>query len=125
MRAKITPTGIANNLFRMNMMTGVKPPPGVGTHHKILFTATILERFAPLGISEVDLVRAIRDFKDEDFHTDFDPYGDRDMIVVEVEGIKVWGRIDHYDLDCFCLSPDPSNDAVTCRVLTIMLPEDY
>jgi hypothetical protein len=57
---------------------------------------------------------------DEDFHIDFNP-GDRDSIVVKVEGLKVWGIIDTYDRDCLRTTPA---DAATCRVLTIMLPTD-
>ena len=38
---------------------------------------------------------------------------------------RVMFKIDTYDRSLRLHSPDPSDPAVTCRVLTIMLAEDY
>jgi len=56
------------------------------------------------------------------FTPDNDPYGEHDFGLVGVQGHVVLFKIDYYDLDrCGC-SPDP---AVTCRVLTLMLADEY
>jgi len=54
-----------------------------------------------------------------------DPYREHDFGAVEIEGHKVWFKMDYYDLDCRYGSPDPSDPAVTTRVMTILLPEEY
>ena len=37
----------------------------------------------------------------------------------------IFFKIDYYDADLLNLSPDPANPALTCRVMTIMLAEEY
>lgn len=39
--------------------------------------------------------------------------------------MRVFWKIDAYDRDLRFASPDPSNPAVTVRVLTVMLAEGY
>ncbi|QIG95500.1 DUF3768 domain-containing protein [Bradyrhizobium sp. 6(2017)] len=41
------------------------------------------------------------------------------------EGQTIFGKIDCYDANLKWGSPDPADPAVTRRVLTIMLAEDY
>lgn len=54
-----------------------------------------------------------------------DPYGEHDF------GSFVWGehqvfwKFDYFDLDYSMHSPDPANETVTARVLTVMLAEEY
>lgn len=59
------------------------------------------------------------------FNYDNDPHNEHDFGVVEIEGIKVFFKIDYYDLDLRFGSPDPSNPGITKRVLTVMLAEEY
>lgn len=56
-----------------------------------------------------------------DFNPSNDPHGEHDLVTVEVQGSKVFAKIDYYDLDCQMHSPDEADEAVTCRVMTVML----
>lgn len=66
---------------------------------------------------------AVRDF--DDFTAANDPYGEHDFGCVVVDGHQIFFKIDYYAVDLESGSPDPSEDAVTCRVLTIMLSSEY
>ena len=59
------------------------------------------------------------------FTEDNDPYGEHDCAILEVEGERIMFKIDCYDREVNLHSPDPSNPAVTTRVLTIMLASEY
>jgi len=66
---------------------------------------------------------AIQDFSD--FSEDNDPYGTHEFGEVNVSGVRVWFKIDAYDQSLEWGSPDPSDPAVTTRVMTIYLPEEH
>jgi Protein of unknown function (DUF3768) len=74
-----------------------------------------------------DLVRcidnAIASFSE--FTPDNDPYGEHDFGAVEVSGKLIFFKIDYYDLDLRHLSPDPADPTLTCRVMTVMLADEY
>lgn len=70
-----------------------------------------------------DLLRAIAEF--DDFSPNNDPYGEHDMGALMFRGRRVFWKIDAYDLAMEYASPDPSDPSVTCRVLTVMLAEEY
>lgn len=56
-----------------------------------------------------------------------DPYGEHDFGSFEYgkdRQLILW-KFDYYDLDLLMHSPDASDPAVTCRVLTVMLAEEY
>ena len=61
----------------------------------------------------------------DDFCTANDPHEEHDFGAVEVDGNVVFFKIDYYDTSLTCHSPDPTDPAVTERVLTIMLAEEY
>ena len=65
-------------------------------------------------------VRAFNEFTDGN-----DPYGEHDFGSIEHEGETVFWKFDYYDVDLLMHSPEPSDPAVTCRVLTMMLAEEY
>lgn len=59
------------------------------------------------------------------FTEDNSPYGERDFGALEHNGARLYWKIDYYDRNLRDGSPDPANPAVTARVLTIMLAEEY
>jgi len=60
-----------------------------------------------------------------DFTPDNDPYGEHDFGSIEYEGNRIFWKIDYYDRTLAGGSPDPVDEAVTRRVLTIMLASEY
>ena len=76
------------------------------------------------ALEDVDAVlRQVQVF--EAFTPDNDPYGEHDFGSITLEGATFFWKIDYYDLDLQMYSPDPSDETVTARVLTIMLAEEY
>jgi hypothetical protein len=86
--------------------------------------AVITVGVAALGRGTVEcIVRAIAIFND--FLNDNDPYGEHDFGMLEVNGQTIIFKIDYYDSTLSQHSPDPSNPAVTERIITIMLDSEY
>ncbi|SNT41369.1 DUF3768 domain-containing protein [Jannaschia aquimarina] len=71
----------------------------------------------------LDALRTVAAF--DTFTEDNDPWGDHSFGAPEVNGVKVFWKIDLYDLDYEFGSEAPSDPDRTRRVLTIMLPQDY
>ena len=61
----------------------------------------------------------------EDFTADNDPYGEHDFGAFDLDGQRLFWQIDYYDTDLKFGSPDPSDEKVTRRVLTILLASEY
>ena len=61
----------------------------------------------------------------DQFTADNDPYGEHDFGSFRWGELQVFWRWDYYDLDYSMHSPDPADETVTARVLTIMLAEEY
>jgi hypothetical protein len=59
------------------------------------------------------------------FTPDNDPYGEHDFGSVEVQGYRVFFKIDYYNPDLSDYSRDPADPTVTRRVMTLMLAEEY
>jgi hypothetical protein len=54
-----------------------------------------------------------------------DPHGEHDFALVEVCEQRVMFKIDYYDRNLCGHSPDAGDPAVTRRVLTILLADEY
>jgi hypothetical protein len=87
------------------------------------------ETFATIGIRSLPadvqaaILERVRDFSD--FTEDNDPYGEHDFGSFEFDGYAVNWKVDYYDRAMQEHSPDAADSAVTSRVLTIMLAEEY
>jgi hypothetical protein len=68
-------------------------------------------------------VTAVRRFSN--FTEDNDPYGEHDFGSFDLDAVKLFWKIDYYDRKLEYGSPDPADPAVTRRVLTILLAEEY
>ena len=73
--------------------------------------------------AQVKIGRAVALFKD--FSADNAPWGERDGAGFELDGDQYRFKIDYYDTDGRYHSPDPTDPAVTKRVLTIFYSSDY
>lgn len=109
MSARLTIAGL-NDLFRETFLTG-----------RVLLTDGI--RSLPDDVRQA-IITKVRTF--DAFTPDNDPYGEHDFGAFDQPGAgKIFWKIDYYDVDFRCHSPDPVDPKVTRRVLTIMLAEEY
>jgi len=72
---------------------------------------------------QLTILHAVAAF--DTFDKDNNPYSEHDFGAVEVEGERLFWKIDYFDRDLSAHSPDPADPSVTTRVLTIMLAEEY
>ena len=59
------------------------------------------------------------------FDGDNDPWHEHDMGALDIDGERVFFKIDYYDLTKAMHSDDPADASVTERVMTIMLAWEY
>lgn len=86
---------------------------------RLLITAGICRLDALVPV----IVAAVAAF--DEFTTDNDLYSEHDFGALKVLGNRVLWKIDYYDRTLTAGSPDPADDSVTTRVLTIMLASEY
>ena len=81
------------------------------------------------GVAALGAAAAERIFRTIAVFDDFchanDPHQEHDFGSFEAEGQTIFFKIDYYSKDMTMHSLDPSNPAVTQRVITIMLAEEY
>jgi hypothetical protein len=86
--------------------------------------AVMTPGIAALGAEAVArIVKTISVF-DEFCHAN-DPHEEHDFGVFDADGHRVMFKIDYYDATLTMHSPDPTDPAVTRRVITIMLADEY
>jgi hypothetical protein len=86
--------------------------------------AVMTPGIAALGSEKVQrLIQTIAVF--DDFRTANDPHSEHDFGAFNYEGVEVFFKIDYFDKDLNFHSPDPADPAVTERVITLMLAEEY
>jgi len=91
-----------------------------GRGGRVMITSGI-EAFGPGGVARV--MAAVAAF--DAFTGDNDPYGEHDCAILTVDGVRVLFKTDYYDRNLAYHSPDASDPAVTERVMTVMLAEEY
>jgi hypothetical protein len=98
-----------NDQLRQNLATGVAVmTPGV----------------AALGEEAVArIIKTIAVF--DDFCHANDPHEEHDFGSFEAEGHAIFFKIDYLDRRLNAHSPDPTDPAVTVRVITVMLADEY
>ncbi len=69
------------------------------------------------------VLKAVAEF--DTFGTDNDPWGEHDFGALSVLGIEVIWKIDYYDHSLELGSEDPADEAMTVRVLTVMLAREF
>jgi hypothetical protein len=88
--------------------------------NKLIFTSGVAEH----GDEFIErALQAVREFAA--FNEDNDPYDEHDAGSFELDGVNLLWKIDCYDRLLDGRSRDPADAAVTRRVLTILLAEEY
>ncbi|WP_152047148.1 DUF3768 domain-containing protein [Aureimonas psammosilenae] len=107
--AGLSPTAALNDAFRRTFTGG-----------QVMLTAGVAALDPAERLAVLDAVRSF-----DAFNSGCDPYGEHDFGAFECAGVKYFWKIDAYDRDYAYASPDPADPALTARVLTIMLANEY
>jgi hypothetical protein len=70
-----------------------------------------------------ELIALVRSF--DTFNADNDPHGEHDFGAIDWHGQRIFWKVDGFDHDLKYASPDPTDESVTTRVMTIMLASEY
>jgi hypothetical protein len=69
------------------------------------------------------LLAKVRTF--DAFTEDNDPHCEHDFGAIDEAGVRYFWKVDYYDREMTMHSGDAADPAVTTRVLTVMLAEEY
>lgn len=88
-------------------------------HGQVMITRAVSE----LPIQNIQqILKLVREFNT--FTADNDPWGEHDFGKVSFDGAQYFWKIDAYDLNMEYGSPDPTDETVTKRVITVMTEFD-
>ena len=90
------------------------------TGGKVLITAGV-DALGPQFVA--DALESARTF--DEFTGDNDPHREHDFGTFTIRGQKLFWKIDYYDPTMQYGSENPCDPEATCRVLTVMLAEEY
>jgi hypothetical protein len=93
-------------------------------HDLSLGHALMTPGVAALGAEAVARIVKTIELYDSFCHAN-DPYEEHDFGSFDADGRTIFFKIDYFDSTLTVHSPDPSDPAVTKRVITIMLAEEY
>ncbi len=102
------------------LRTCTDPVGALMLNGQLVITRGIASRGSAFIAKAAAAVRAFNDFA-----PDNDPFGEHDFAFVDVDGERIFFKVDYYDRNLEWHSPDASDPAVTRRVLTIALAEEY
>lgn len=88
-------------------------------HGRVMLTRAVAS-LDPIMLAAI--ITTVREFNN--FTPGNDPWGEHDFGSVVLNGISFFWKIDAYDLALEFGSPDPTDDAVTKRILTVMTADD-
>ena len=72
------------------------------------------------------LWRALTDVQRFDaFNANNDPHGEHDFGAFELDGQEVFWKIDYLERGTAFGAANPADNASTCRIITVMLAEEY
>lgn len=87
-------------------------------------TLVLTAGIVALGAEAQDRISAaVRGFAN--FDGDNDPWNEHDFGALDIDGERIFFKLDYFDLHRAMHSPDPADPTVTERVLTIMLASEY
>ena len=104
----------AATIGRLNDQLRLAPGPGW------MMTSGLQAQGVAFVAQAIAAVGTFKNFPESD-----DPYGERDFGAFELAGERLFWKIDYYDRALENASPDPADEAVTRRILTLMLAEEY
>lgn len=108
---------VLNDQLRQNFLTNPRRIPGA---FKVLLTQGLQ------SLSEASLGRLLDNVAGfTAFDDGNDPHREHDFGAIEHDGERYFWKIDYYDRQLTMGSDDPSDPAVTVRVLTIMHASEY
>ena len=91
-----------------------------GQGGKIFVTTGVTEKGEAFLAAAINAMRA-----HDDFTPDNDPHGEHDFGRMVIEGTPVLWKIDYFDKTVEMGSDNPADPKQTCRVLTLLLAEEY
>ena len=119
-RCSVTTTNRAAKIAALH--DALRREPGTGEHGRIVMTRGVSELDIPFTIKMLAKLKVF-----DAFTKDNDPYGEHDFGSFEMEGQKLFWKIDYFEKgsDYMAGAETPDDIATTDRLLTIMLAEEY